>query len=140
MGKKKSELTFEQSLDKLKEIVKHLEDGNVGLEESLSSYQTGVEHLKRCYATLQEAEKTVALISGIDDDGTITTDVFDATATIENHRASDKVAKKEVLNESESDSGQGVQEKPRARSSKKTRKVTPQKSSGQEGIEGEPLF
>lgn len=140
MGKKKSELTFEQSLDKLKEIVKRLEDGNVGLEESLSSYQEGVLHLKRCYTTLQEAEKTVALISGVNDDGTIITDVFDATATIENHRTSDKVAKKEVLNESESDSGQGDQGKPKARSSKRTRKVTPKNSSGQEGMEGEPLF
>ena len=140
MVKKKSELTFEQSLDKLKEIVKRLEDGNVGLEESLSSYQEGVLHLKRCYTTLQEAEKTVALISGVDDDGTIITDVFDATATIENHRTSGKVAKKEVLSDSESDSGLAVQGKSKTHSSKRTRKVTPKNSSGQEGMEGEPLF
>ena len=48
-------LTFEQALAELDRIVRDLEDGQIGLEESLTRYGQGVGLLKRCYAQLRQA-------------------------------------------------------------------------------------
>ena len=47
-------LSFEQSLAELDRIVRDLEDGQLGLEEALGRYETGVGLLKRCYAQLRQ--------------------------------------------------------------------------------------
>ena len=49
--------TFEHSLAELEAIVHQLEDGELGLAESLARYEQGVKHLKHCYQLLQTAER-----------------------------------------------------------------------------------
>lgn len=56
-------LSFEEALDRLEEIVRRLEEGGLPLEESLSQYQQGVALLKRCYAELSQAEQRVMLLA-----------------------------------------------------------------------------
>ncbi len=62
-------LTFEQALAELDRIVHELEDGTIGLEESLTRYEDGVGLLKRCYAQLREAEQKILLLTGVDEEG-----------------------------------------------------------------------
>ena len=43
-----SELTFEQSLAELEQVVRDLEDAQLGLDEALGRYERGVGLIKRC--------------------------------------------------------------------------------------------
>ena len=76
-------VTFEEALELLDRIVRELEDGGTGLEESLSRYEQGVGLLKQCYAQLRQAEQRIQLLAGLDDDGKPILKPFDHTATAE---------------------------------------------------------
>ncbi|SRR5260370_40609086 len=76
-------LSFEQSLAELDQIVRKLEDGQLGLEEALGHYETGVGLLKRCYAQLRAAEQRILLLTGTDANGQPITQPFDHSATAE---------------------------------------------------------
>ncbi len=91
MGKEKQqdELTFEQALESLQEIVAQLENGQLGLSESLECYQQGIGLLKHCHATLAGAERKIELLTGVDGDGNaVTRDFDDAETTLEQKQAS----------------------------------------------------
>lgn len=77
----KDELSFEQSLAELEEIVSQLEDGQLGLSESLAKYEAGIKHLKRCYDALQKTERKIELLAGVDAEGNAITEPFDDEAT-----------------------------------------------------------
>jgi len=64
-----AEPTFEEALKRLEEIVRELEDGNVGLNEALAGYEEGVKQLRRCYDLLKHAERRIELLSGVDAEG-----------------------------------------------------------------------
>ena len=68
--------TFEVALAELEAIVHQLEDGDLGLEESLARYEQGVKHLKHCFALLQDAERKIELLTGVKNDGTPLTQPF----------------------------------------------------------------
>lgn len=59
MAAKKTAMTFEQSLERLEEIVKHLEKGDLPLSDSLSLYEEGTALIAACSKQLDEAEQTV---------------------------------------------------------------------------------
>ena len=60
-------LSFEQSLARLEEIVRHLEKGDLPLSDSLSLFEEGTGLLASCGAMLEEAEqKVVKLRKGPD--------------------------------------------------------------------------
>ena len=60
-------LSFEQSLARLDEIVRHLEKGDLPLSESISLFEEGTGLLSSCSAILEEAEqKVVKLRKGPD--------------------------------------------------------------------------
>lgn len=61
--------TFEQSLLELERAVHDLEDGQLGLEESLARYEQGVGLIKRCYAQLRQAEQRILQLTGSDEEG-----------------------------------------------------------------------
>ena len=54
--------TFEESMGRLEQIVRSLEQGNVPLEESLKLFQEGTELVRRCDQLLTEAELQVKKI------------------------------------------------------------------------------
>ena len=63
----KKEMTFEQSLTRLEEIVKSLEKGDAPLAESLGLFEEGAGLLRSCGKLLDEAEqKVVQLRKGPD--------------------------------------------------------------------------
>jgi exodeoxyribonuclease VII small subunit len=63
------ETDFEQSMARLEEIVRDLEDGQLTLEAALSKYETGVGLLKNCYEKLAVAEARISILAGVDADG-----------------------------------------------------------------------
>ena len=77
-----TELRFEAAVSQLEEIVESLERGEPELATALTKYETGVRLLSRCYALLERAERSVALLTGVDLEGNPVTASFDATATL----------------------------------------------------------
>jgi exodeoxyribonuclease VII small subunit len=73
--------TFEEALAELETILRQLEDGSTGLEESLARYERGVGLLKRCYGQLRGAEQRIVQLTGVDDDGRATTQPFEHAAS-----------------------------------------------------------
>src|SRR4051812_44510640 len=75
--------SFEHSLAEIERIVRVLEDGQTGLEDSLANYEQGVGLLKHCYALLRQAEQRILLLTGEDADGKPLTRPFEHAATLE---------------------------------------------------------
>ncbi len=57
------DLNFEQALQELEKIVKHLESGDIPLEDSISAYERGVALKKHCEAKLKEAQLKIEKIT-----------------------------------------------------------------------------
>ena len=51
--------TFEQNMQRLEQIVRAMERGDVALEESLKLFQEGTELVRKCGKLLDEAELQV---------------------------------------------------------------------------------
>ena len=75
MAKKKSDespdiagLTYEQAIAELEAINERIEQGAIGLEESLAAYRRGVALAKRCGEILNAAEQEIKHIKAGDDE------------------------------------------------------------------------
>ena len=66
---------FEKQLERLEEIVRLLEDGELPLEDSLRSFEEGVKLARSCHERLGEAERRVELLLE-EADGTLRTETF----------------------------------------------------------------
>ena len=73
--------TFEAALAEIQQVLESLEDGSVGLEESLQRFERGTALLRHCYALLESAERRIEILTGRDADGNPTTAPFDDQAT-----------------------------------------------------------
>lgn len=67
---------FEDSINKLEEIVNKLEAGDVTLDESLSLFEQGIKLSKSCQKMLDNAEKKVSVLLA-DDSGEMEKQDFD---------------------------------------------------------------
>jgi len=61
-GKSLQKLSFEEALEKLEKIVQDLESGDLSLEESVKSFEDGIELSKLCKKKLESAEQRVKKI------------------------------------------------------------------------------
>lgn len=61
--------SFEDSIQKLGEIVEKLESGELPLEESLRVFEEGVKLARSSQVTLDRAERRIEELLGIDEDG-----------------------------------------------------------------------
>ncbi len=59
----KTDKDFETSLKKLEQIVRDLESGDMGLNESLGRFEEGITLYKKCRQTLEGAEKKIKILS-----------------------------------------------------------------------------
>ena len=67
MAMKKQTMSFEEALGRLEEIVRHLEKGDLPLNDSLVLYEEGTGLIASCSKMLDEAEqKVVKLRKGPD--------------------------------------------------------------------------
>ena len=55
-GEGEKEIKFEEALEKLEKITEELENGNLGLDETIKKFEEGVRLFKLCKKKLQEAE------------------------------------------------------------------------------------
>ncbi len=90
MAKKRSAATesdepsFEEAMESLDTIVRRLEQGGGPLEEALGDYSTAIGLLKTCNGRLENAERRVEILSGVDAQGNpVTRPVEDAESTLE---------------------------------------------------------
>jgi exodeoxyribonuclease VII small subunit len=58
------DMRFSDALGELELVVKELESGEAGLEESIERYERGVGLLTACRAKLDEAEQKITLLMG----------------------------------------------------------------------------
>ena len=82
MSELEQEITFEAAFDQLERIVDELQAGDLDLSASLASYERGVSLLARCQSLLDGVDRSVALLTGVNIDGSPITAAFDASATI----------------------------------------------------------
>ena len=68
--------SFEQNMQRLEQIVRALERGDVALEESLKLFQEGTELVRVCGTLLDEAEQQIKVIVP-NTDGTPSEEEFD---------------------------------------------------------------
>ena len=61
--------SFEQTLNRLEEIVHLLEEGKIGLDEALGRYEESVGLLCTAYELLDRAQRRILLLSGVDSEG-----------------------------------------------------------------------
>lgn len=62
-AKKPSKFEFETAISELESIVKTIEQGGIGLEESLNLFTQGVALTKECQKTLKDAEQKVQILT-----------------------------------------------------------------------------
>jgi exodeoxyribonuclease VII small subunit len=61
--------TFEESLIRLEEVLRQLDDGKTDLETALDRYEEGVGLLKRCHGILETAQRKIEILRGENGDG-----------------------------------------------------------------------
>jgi exodeoxyribonuclease VII small subunit len=81
-----AERTFEEALAELEAIVRDLEDGATGLDESLARYDAGIGLLKYCYGQLRQADQRILRLTGTDVEGRPMTEPFEHTGALEPDR------------------------------------------------------
>ncbi len=79
MATRKKAVDFETSIEQLEAIVEVLEKGNLGLEESLKSFEKGIKITRDCQSALDKAEQRVRLLSA-KPDGSIASTTFQTAA------------------------------------------------------------
>ena len=57
--KKEKELTFEENLEQLEEIVKKLESGSVPLDDAIEEFTKAMTLAKKCDESLKNAEEAI---------------------------------------------------------------------------------
>ena len=55
-------MTFEQSMNKLEQIVQELESGDLPLEKAMSKFEEGIQLSKFCTGKLDETEKKITIL------------------------------------------------------------------------------
>jgi exodeoxyribonuclease VII small subunit len=60
MSKKDKPLSFEDNIEKLQEIVQEIENGGLGLEETIAKYEEGGKIIKTCREILDKAELKIS--------------------------------------------------------------------------------
>ena len=67
MSNEKKELSFEENLEKLEEIVKKLENGDVPLDDAIKEFNEAMVLAKKCDEKLKSAEEAITKIVNNDD-------------------------------------------------------------------------
>ena len=76
-GVAKDNLKFEEALKRLEQIVDSIEQGKIGLEDSIKSYEEGMALVRRCRAVLQDAEQKIQHLQSSGADGLTESTVVD---------------------------------------------------------------
>ncbi len=75
MEKTKEDISFEEAMKQLEEMVDSLESGALGLEESLEAFEKGMSLVRICKKKLENAETRIAQLIETKD-GKLVTESF----------------------------------------------------------------
>ena len=75
----KKSKSFEESMGRLEQIVRAMEQGNVPLEESLKLFQEGPELVQNCSQLLDEAQMKISKVTIAADGSPVLEEFKDAT-------------------------------------------------------------
>jgi len=78
----KRKLSFEEALKQLEAIAEQIEQGKVGLEESIARYEQGMALVRQCREILSRAEHKIQQLQ-VRDDGTLAATEFEPPANDE---------------------------------------------------------
>ncbi|MDM4014000.1 exodeoxyribonuclease VII small subunit [Roseiconus lacunae] len=87
-----NDIDFESSLQEVEAIVEQLESGELGLSESLASYEKGIAKIKLCHEVLRRAEQKISLLTQVDEDGTPHVEPVEGSPSEGSRRHSDEEA------------------------------------------------
>ncbi len=59
---KAEELSLEDSMNELSDIIRKMEDGGMSLEDTFALYKTGLDRLKICHEKLNRVEKELEIL------------------------------------------------------------------------------
>ena len=76
-----SELSFEEVMQELQNLVRRLEEGRLALEEAITAYERGVALKNHCEAKLKAAKLKVEQIV-VNDQGAVATIPFDEKSSV----------------------------------------------------------
>ena len=65
-------MSFEESIKKLEEIIKELEDENISLQESMEKFEIGIKLSSNCLKKLNEAEGKIEELTKSEDGKLVT--------------------------------------------------------------------
>ena len=74
MGEKEKKLKFEDALKNLEKLTQQIEQGEVGLEESIAKYEEGMKLVAQCREILTKAEQRIKELSPTPSGGLQATD------------------------------------------------------------------
>jgi len=103
-GSSSEGVNFEEAIAEIQEIVRQLEEGELGLEESLKQFESGVKLIRNCHATLEQAEQQIKILTDVDEEGNPILADFDASSTIDANRKSAGRRKKKSASDDDKDS------------------------------------
>ncbi len=63
-GPEPGSMSFEDAIAEVESIIERMDEGAIGLAESLAAYRRGDALVKRCRTLLEEAEQEVETITG----------------------------------------------------------------------------
>lgn len=98
-------LTFEQALEQLEKVVRQLEDGQTGLEDSLKQYEQGVELIRYCFTLLRKVEQRVSILQSIGANGEIETSPFAAPSDSGNEPVPSPKRRRKAVEEADHQDG-----------------------------------
>lgn len=75
--------SLEDAMTELGGIVSSLESGQASLDESLAQFERGMSLLRVCHQKLDAAAQRIEIVTQLDSDGTVETEDFDATSTLQ---------------------------------------------------------
>ena len=70
----KDKIKFEQALGRLEQIVAAIEQGKIGLEDSIKQFEEGMSLIRQCRGVLAEAELKIQQLQAAGADGAEPTD------------------------------------------------------------------
>lgn len=78
---------FEKAIEEVEGVVRRLESGDLGLSESLAEYENGIAKIKLCHKVLEQAERRIAVLTQVEEDGTPVVEPVDFERTDESSTA-----------------------------------------------------
>ncbi len=75
--------SLEDAMSELGQIVTSLESGQASLDDSLAQFERGMQLLRVCHKKLDAAAQRIEIVTQLSPDGTVETEDFDSTSTLQ---------------------------------------------------------